>query len=316
MIADEARWLWDSWYVHDGVAHHAFFLAAPKSLGDPELRHANARVGHAVSHDLLEWTMLADALEPGDPGCFDDRAIWTGSVVRDGHLWRMFYTGTSHADGHRRQRIGQAVSSDLLSWTRVGSTPSVIADPRWYRVYERDGDEPFRDPWVLHHDGRWHMLVTATDRSGSGCIGHAVSDDLHSWEVLPPLTADSGFLQLEVVQTIRVDDAWVVVFCAQETDVMASGLPRQTGTWSAPADGPIGPFRLKDAEPIDARPVYAGRIVEKHSKPVLLGFESDASESPFSGTIVDPIPVGLTERRTLRSAPSTPIRSLGDLAEK
>lgn len=301
MIADDARWLWDSWYAHDGDFHHGFFLAAPKSLGDPELRHANARVGHAISRDLREWTMLADALEPGAPGRFDDRAIWTGSIIRDGDLWRMFYTGTAAATGHSVQRIGQAVSSDLMAWERVSSNPLVVADPRWYSVLDRDGDEPFRDPWILQHEGRWHMLVTATDRFGMGCIGHAISDDLLSWEVLPPLTTNSGFRQLEVVQTVRIRSAWVVIFCTGEADVVGRDRPARTGTWSAPADGPLGPFYLNRAEPIDDRPLYAGRVVEGSTGPVLLGFDAGTGELPFSGVIVDPIPVGLSDRWTLRT---------------
>lgn len=301
MIADDSRWFWDSWYAHDGDFHHAFFLAAPKSLGDPDLRHASARVGHAVSRDLREWTMLADALEPGAPGRFDDRAIWTGSVIRDGDVWRMFYTGTSVATGHSVQRIGQAVSSDLMSWERVSSNPLVTADPRWYSTLDRDGDEPFRDPWVVRHDGRWHMLVTATDRFGAGCIGHAVSEDLLSWEVRPPLTSNSGFRQLEVVQTTRIAGAHVVVFCTGADDVLASGLPARTGTWSAPADGPLGPFHLNRAEPIDDRPIYAGRIVEGPAGPVLLGFDTGSDDEPFTGVIGDPISVGLSDRWTLRT---------------
>ncbi len=167
MIEDAERWIWDSWYAREGDAHHAFFLAAPRALGDPELRHVNAVVGHAVSTDLREWTHLPDALIPGRPGRFDDLAIWTGSVVRHGDVWRMFYTGISTEAGPSRQRIGHAVSEDLVHWKRVSSDPVAVADPRWYSTFERDGVEDFRDPWVFQHtDGLWHMLITATDRYG------------------------------------------------------------------------------------------------------------------------------------------------------
>ncbi len=300
MIKDDNRWVWDSWYAHDGEFHHAFYLSAPRSLVDPERRHDNARVGHAISRDLRQWTILADALEPGSPGRFDDRAIWTGCVVRDGDVWRMFYTGISEAGGRSVQRIGQAVSADLMSWERVSSEPLVAADGRWYSILDRDGDEPFRDPWVFRHDdGRWHMLVTATDRYGHGCVGHAVSDNLLTWEVRPPLTVGSGFRQLEVVQPARIDGAWALVFSCSADDVLASGVRARTGTYSAPADGPLGPFYLHRAEPVGAEGVYAARVVESDAGPVLMGFDDATADRPFLGTIGEPLPLALSQRWTL-----------------
>jgi beta-fructofuranosidase len=42
------RWVWDFWFAREGPRYHVFFLQAPKSLVDPDLRHWNASVGHAV----------------------------------------------------------------------------------------------------------------------------------------------------------------------------------------------------------------------------------------------------------------------------
>ena len=99
MIDDPQRWIWDSWYVHDGDDYHAFFLAAPRSLGDPDLRHWSAVAAHAVSADLLEWRHLPDALAPGEAGRFDDQAIWTGSVVRDGDVLKISHQSRASYDG-------------------------------------------------------------------------------------------------------------------------------------------------------------------------------------------------------------------------
>ena len=89
------HWVWDFWLADDGALHHLFYLHAPKSLGDPNLRHRNARIGHASSTDLREWTDHGQVFDAGAAGSFDGSATWTGSVVRgpDG-LWRMFYTGS------------------------------------------------------------------------------------------------------------------------------------------------------------------------------------------------------------------------------
>ena len=91
------RWIWDSWYaVHEG-RHHAFYLQADRSLGDPELRHRHPSVGHAVSDKLRDWEVLPDALAPSADAAFDDWTTWTGSIVRDDSgTWWMFYLSLIH----------------------------------------------------------------------------------------------------------------------------------------------------------------------------------------------------------------------------
>ena len=49
-------WVWDFWTAVDDDTTHLFYLHAPKSLGDPDLRHRNAAIGHATSEDLVTWT--------------------------------------------------------------------------------------------------------------------------------------------------------------------------------------------------------------------------------------------------------------------
>ena len=68
------HWVWDYWGADDGARRHLFFLKAPRSLGDPDLRHRNASVGHAVSEDLQTWSPVADALLPAPSPAFDDPA--------------------------------------------------------------------------------------------------------------------------------------------------------------------------------------------------------------------------------------------------
>jgi beta-fructofuranosidase len=142
------HWVWDSWYIHDGSRYHAFFLRASRALGDPDRRHRRASIGHAVSPDLRAWTLLSDALVHSDGPAWDDLATWTGSVVQgpDGR-WHLFYTGLSRADDGHVQRIGQATSSDFVTW-EPSPDPLVEADPRWYETLHDAGadDEVWRDP--------------------------------------------------------------------------------------------------------------------------------------------------------------------------
>lgn len=307
-ISREHDWLWDSWYCRDGNDFHAFHLTAPKALKNPDLRHHNARVGHSVSHDLITWETLPDALVPGKPGSFDDKAIWTGSVIRHDDVWHMFYTGIDNKSNGAIQRIGHATSTDLISWTRVSQEPIVTADSRWYGTADVDPrqEEPFRDPWVffLEEDNLWHMLITAREGGGNleahGTIAHATSPDLNTWKLGEPLCTNSGFAQLEVLQVEKIENRWFVIFCSGAVDVWNDNVPAAYGTYAAPAEGPLGPFHLEQAVPLAGGGIYAARIVKDASgAPHLIGFLDDGAPGGFTGTICNPLPLRVGVKGTL-----------------
>ncbi len=86
--------VWDFWFAprRDGEPWHLFYLRAPATLTDPEERHWQAEVGHAVSDDLHAWTDLGVALSPSSVPGWDDKAIWTGSIIEhEGGLLLVLY---------------------------------------------------------------------------------------------------------------------------------------------------------------------------------------------------------------------------------
>ena len=310
------RWIWDSWYaVHEG-RHHVFYLQADRSLVDPERRHRHPSIGHAVSDDLRHWEVLPDALAPSTEDAFDDWTTWTGSVVRDdAGTWWMFYTGSRHADDGLVQRIGAARSTDLLTWDKVSSDALVSSDARWYEQYGTAawGDEAWRDPFVFRHadpgdgstdsstdsstDGRWHMLITARAThgpdAGRGVVGHAVSDDLLSWDVLPPITQPhTGFGQLEVNQVEIVDGIPTLLFCCDTPQLDADGLARhgRGGVFSVTGPSLLGPFDIAAARRFDHDDLYAARLVAHAGRWHLIGFRNIGADG-FIGELSDPIPV-------------------------
>lgn len=301
MLELDDRWVWDFWHVRDRDVHHLFFLAAPRSLGDPDLRHWHVTVGHATSTDLHAWTIHDDALGPGEAGAFDDLTTWTGSVVRDGGGWVMAYTGTSRADDGKVQRIGIARSDDLFTWTRQPDGV-LAADPAHYEQLDPDVwfDEAWRDPWLFRHEGRWHCFLTARVATGAardrGVVGHVVSDDLRSWEVLPPVTAPLGLGQLEVPQLCNLGGHWQLLFCSDvetQSDAARQQLPG-TGTYQLVGDGPLGPFR-GPPHPVAAGPdptTYAGRVVDDaEGRHWFLAWERTDAGGAFVGRIGTPRPV-------------------------
>jgi beta-fructofuranosidase len=315
------EWVWDFWVVDDhdatGPSYHLFFLKAPRSLGDPELRHRNASVGHAVSPDLSTWTRLPDALDPQREPAFDDLATWTGCVVRDDDgRWRTFSTGLARAEGGLVQRIGMSTSDDLTTWCR-DPVPLLEADARWYttRTPGLAGSEThWRDPWVVRDGaGLWHAYVTAHVADGAGAaVGHAVSADLDRWEVRPPLSPPTErFAWAEVISLVEVDGRWALLFSCL-SDQMPHDAPGSGGVWSLPVDGPGAPVDISRAVRLTSEDLYVGKVVPlRGGGHRFLAFENRDGQGHFRGGVVDPIPVGWNDDRTgLRLLGEVPSRWL------
>lgn len=308
-VARPDHWLWDFWLADDGRTHHLFYLHAPKSLGNPDLRHRNARIGHATSTDLRSWTHHAPVFDAGPPGAFDDTANWTGSVARgpDGR-WYLYYTGShflSAAANTNIETIGVAVSDDLFTWTKRPG-PVCRADSAWYETLGTSSwpEEAWRDPWVFPDaDGKtWHMFITGRanhgDDSRRGVVGHAVSTDMVNWQVRPPLSApDVDFAHLEVLQTATIAGRNYLLFSC-DTPRLAGRLSGQMGgIWYLPVTDFSGPFDIGTARLLAPQRLYAGRLVQQRDGQwALMGFNNGP---PFDGSISDPIPLEVGPDGTL-----------------
>jgi beta-fructofuranosidase len=312
------HWVWDTWYAVDGDDVHAFFLHAPRSLGDPDRRHAAARIGHAVSQDLVRWEVRPFALEPGPPGAWDGLATWTGSVIRDVDGWLMAYSGVAVATGLGMQRIGFARSGDLETWRRWG--PVLAADPRWYECGDDVVETHWRDPWAWRDDaGRLHVYVTARaaqgPEDGRGVIGHAWCREDGSWEVGPPVSVPGELRQLEVPQLLETASGhWAVLACCRWSDHAAvrrarPGNVAETGTVALDGASPLGPFvvppgRFLDGSPDDRR--YAGRIVEHRGRRWFMAWIDRREDGTFAGELGDPVPVQVDATGRLRLSREAP----------
>lgn len=306
MLKLSDSWVWDSWYVFDGENHHAFFLRASRALGDPHRRHRQPYIGHAISKDLKDWTIVQDAIAISDPPAFDSWTTWTGSVIKgDDGLWWMFYTGTSREDGGDVQKVGAAKSRDLITWKKVSSEAMVVADSKQYEMlnYDKWHDQAWRDPWVFkHEDCKWHMFITARvnddslDTRDRGTLGHAVSSDLISWEVEAPLiTGASGFGQLEVFQVEEIYGQAVLIWCCGTDELSAASKEKfgEGGVFSVVAESLIGPFDMSQVTRFPHPSLYAARAVKHADKWYMLGFINEVN-GEFVGEICDPIPITIS----------------------
>ncbi|MBO0594907.1 glycosyl hydrolase family 32 [Nesterenkonia sp. E16_7] len=291
-------WVWDSWLADDGENYHLFFLRASRALQNPDARHHRASIGHATSVDLQDWTPLPDALTASDGPTWDDLATWTGCTVRgpDG-TWHLFYTGVSREEEGLRQRIGSAVSDDLLTWTR-SEMPALEADEQWYEKLNEGTwpDEAWRDPFVFFDEATnlWQMLITARGRTGDpdqrAVVGHAVSPDLTRWETRPPLSAPAGFGEMEVIQSREVHGEAVLLFsCLPEKAPGIRFDSNSTGTWIARGESLLGSWDLRSSRSFFVPGVYAAQLFRKRDGEwVVFGFQNSV-DGRFVGEIASPV---------------------------
>jgi beta-fructofuranosidase len=310
------KYIWDFWHFEEAGEQHLFFLQADRSIGNPDLRHWNVSVGHAVSTDLRNWTPLGTAFGPSASPAWDDYTTWTGSVIKVEGRYHLFYTGTSLAENGMRQRIGHATADSINGpWTRVGSGLALDLDERYYEEYAegRWHDRALRDPWVLPEkiDGQYHMFYTARRNDGPlyerGVIGHAISPDLVNWTATEPVYQGGHYGQLEVPQVFERDGRWYCVFCnvaAHWSEAMRAqynGGAGASGTHYLVADNPLGPWQpaqgFLDGELPCRR--YAGKILRDPltGGDSLMAFEDTGADGQFVGQIGDPIPLHMEQGR-------------------
>jgi beta-fructofuranosidase len=305
----EDKWIWDFWFTQDEGITHIFYLQAPRSLGNPDLRHKNSTIGHAVSTDLVNWDIMPDALYPSeDENAWDSLATWTGSIIREGQIWYMFYTGISKKDKGLIQRIGLATSDDLLHWTKHPANPLLPIAPQWYELLDEDiwYEQAWRDPWLFKYGDKFHAFITARVNSGSannrGVIGHAISHDLVNWEAQAPIPSPRDYAQLEVPQLQQIKQKWYLLYSrenkkASEDQQTSDQNAIELGIYYMMAENPFGPFTEPDENQLSlgsGTTHYAGKMIkDNRGNWYLFTTLLNNSSGDFVGDISDPIPLSV-----------------------
>ncbi len=311
--------IWDFWLaprLDADEPFHCYFLEAPRSLPDPEMRHDLARIGHATSFDLIDWTYHGEILPLGEPGEWDDMTQWTGSVVRrDGEAY-LFYTGRSHTETGLVQRVGLAFSHDLMAWQKFDGNPVLEAVAPWYAAPAEDGSarSDCRDPWIIRHDDQWLMYYTASAAgeplASRGVVGIATSPDLLTWTPGPPVALPGLFGEIEVPQVFPLGDRWAMLFCTAQHAELDGRRATWIGTHYFLADSPFGPFELAP-EPLlfadDRGTNYAARaVLDPWLGNVMLAFRRSGEDGKFVGALIDPLPLTVDEsNHSLRLEPKS-----------
>ncbi len=175
---------------HDGY-YHVFFIVntVGSAPGGNEVE-----LGHAISPDLYHWTQLPHVLH-SDSTSWNNSHVWAPSIVYKDSLWWMLYAGTTLITGEYNdtQRMGLAVSSDLMTWNRVEHPVFDATQVPWTWVDSLSSLPAFRDPFVMPDPttpGAWLMYYTASygPDSLADVVGVARSTgDFTSWTDVEPL---------------------------------------------------------------------------------------------------------------------------------
>ena len=104
---------WDSWnaatmnILKAGTDYHMYYEGGSIGVEDYQ-------IGHAISADGVAWDKdPANPVIPfGETGAWDDRETWDPFVIFEDGVFKMWYGGTTIADGLRDFQLGYATSLD------------------------------------------------------------------------------------------------------------------------------------------------------------------------------------------------------------
>jgi beta-fructofuranosidase len=252
-------YLWDPWFVWDDSHLHLFYLLQRTPVGYdreyvmPRDRPVIAHAGWSAGSGWIECPLALDYT--GTP--YDAERIHTGSIVRRGSEWYMFYSGSGRF-------VCLAVSRDLLHWQKSRSNPILTPDPRWYGAH-------WRDPWLFRDpsDHRYTMLLAAQSPKADGLVGVARSTDLSEWEQEDPLDIPPWFEWLEVPEPHHINDSWYLLFVTRKRWISAAGrahfqahgIPAEDGAFYLRAESWRGPYREVHRLFPPGDPRYTTRLV-------------------------------------------------------
>lgn len=189
--------LWDTWlFQHDDTIHLFHLQRKRHEIGC-------SSIGHAITQDWFHWETLPLVLEQGTGDAWDAGPLMTGMTLKHAGRYYMFYG----AMVDRVQRIGLAVSDDLVRWEKLGNAPVLEPAGPWYETDPRQAvnyETAWRDPYVFYHAPEdcfyafFCARVPGKSDVGGGCIGVARSSNLLEWALLPPAYVSDALTCLEV----------------------------------------------------------------------------------------------------------------------
>lgn len=199
-------------HVHNGL-YHLFHLIIPN----------HDYIAHAVSQDGIAWKRVKNAMFVGDPGEWDDDMLWTMDVAdcEDGSF-EMVYTGLQLEDRGVNQRVGRAVSSDLIHWEKTFPKDLPLESHGPY--YEDLQNNPrtwlsFRDPFLYKHNNEDYLLICGRASYGPvyrrGCVATYKKID-NKFVPIKPLLYPMAYDDIECPSLIELNGRFYLIGSIRE----------------------------------------------------------------------------------------------------
>ena len=142
-----------------------------------------AQLGYCESADAKSWQFIGEqpVLPNGPEGTFDWGFVRVPCVIRDGDVYRMYYTA---GDGKNGWFVGYAESADGQHWTKpklgvceyAGSKDNnLVLAPEASR-----GERRITHPWVFK-DGEAYRMYYSVQAGQGYAVGTGTSDDGIHW---------------------------------------------------------------------------------------------------------------------------------------
>lgn len=252
-FADAIPFFWEGTY-------HVFYLRG--GIGGCTWEHLS-------SADLVNWKEHPTALAPGEPDAPDGESIFTGSVLERDGRFHAFYTGWNPKHPSHREQIMHATSQDLNAWTKHPQH-TFHADGKTYQ--DNDGKD-FRDPfvfWNARAKEYWMLLYARRTSDGRGVIGRYGSDNLTTWQPMPPLNCGSAG---ECPDLFPIGDRWYLL--------MSRG-----GMWAASSERLDGRYEPPKVAHLDTPMLYAVKRLFDGERHIGFGFVRDLKDESDFGNML------------------------------
>lgn len=173
---------WDSHFldtpdwIKDTINYKMYYF------GDNDNDPLGSGIGLAISSDGTNWTRYSfnPVLLPGNSDDWDGLYIESPSIVYDGNLYYLYYSGV---DSTYKVRIGVATSTDGITWTKYTGNP-ILSEGN---LLDWDGYS-VGTPSVLYKNNKfemWYSAVSNIDMLDNIIdtiyVGHAYSFDGVNW---------------------------------------------------------------------------------------------------------------------------------------
>src|SRR5690625_3363885 len=296
--------------------------------------------GHMWTDDFVNWTNTRDTFYPrenrGGASGLGSKGIWSGDVIMDNGWAHAFYT-TVNYDGNYNPGIAWATNSDgtLENWTLHGGIIDKN-DPNPGNILD------FRDPYLWHSDGRWHMIIGAATQTGGGLeyyhtthLGDGYWERADGFTSVPysSMDPDSGIWEMpvfEYIGTVDGIDKYVLIVTPIGGAMQKNHAPYirsmyWVGTWHVDGSG-VGQFVPDFTQPKNLDVIHghlSPSVTRQDGELVAVGIVDERTNSQMQNDLgwahVFSLPINwrlLEDGQTIGQTPHVGLQKLRNVSER